>query len=101
MHVHQHSGSASWVVKVALVATAALVVGEFVTGTLAHSLAVISDGWHNFTDIPTLVLSWIALYLAQKPSDHKKTFGYHRAGVLAAFVNALILVGAALVICYE
>ncbi|MGH9649858.1 MAG: cation diffusion facilitator family transporter, partial [Terriglobales bacterium] len=101
VHVHPHSGLASWVVKAALAATAALVVGEFVAGTLAHSLAVISDGWHNFTDIPTLVLSWIALYLAQKPPDHKKTFGYHRAGVLAAFVNALILAAVALVICYE
>jgi cobalt-zinc-cadmium efflux system protein len=88
-------------VKLALVATAALVVGEFVTGTLAHSLAVVSDGWHNFTDIPTLALSWVALYFQQKPPDHQKTYGYHRAGVLAAFVNALILVGVALFICYE
>lgn len=101
MHAHHHSRSASWAVKLALVATAALVVGEFVTGTLAHSLAVVSDGWHNFTDIPTLALSWVALYFQQKPPDHQKTYGYHRAGVLAAFVNALILVGVALFICYE
>jgi len=101
VHAHHHSRSASWAVKLALVATAALVVGEFVTGTLAHSLAVVSDGWHNFTDIPTLALSWVALYFQQKPPDHQKTYGYHRAGVLAAFVNALILVGVALFICYE
>lgn len=101
MHVHDHSRSANLTVKVALVATAALVVGEFVAGTLAHSLALVSDGWHNFSDIPALVLSWIALYFERKPPDHQKTYGYHRAGVLAAFVNALILIGVALVIGYE
>jgi len=101
VHVHDHSRSANLTVKVALVATAALVVGEFVAGTLAHSLALVSDGWHNFSDIPALVLSWIALYFERKPPDHQKTYGYHRAGVLAAFVNALILIGVALVIGYE
>ena len=101
MHALHHSRAASRTVKIALVATVVLVAVEFVAGTLAHSLALISDAWHNFTDIPTLVLSWLALYFEQKPPDHKKTFGYHRAGVLAAFVNALILVGVALFICYE
>lgn len=101
MHVHDHSRSANATVKIALLATAALVVGEFVAGTLAHSLALVSDGWHNFSDIPTLVLSWIALYFERKPPDHQKTYGYHRAGVLAAFVNALVLMGVALVIGYE
>ena len=101
MHLQPHSRSAHWTVKVALVATAALVAGELVAGTLAHSLALISDGWHNFTDLPSLVLSWIALYFEQKPPDHRKTYGYHRAGVLAAFVNALVLAGVALLIGYE
>ena len=100
MHVHDHSRSANLTVKIALVATAALVAGEFVAGTLAHSLALVSDGWHNFSDIPALVLSWIAVYFERKPPDHQKTYGYHRAGVLAAFVNALIVVGVALVIGY-
>ncbi len=101
VHALSHSRSASLVVKVALLATLALVATEFVAGTLAHSLALISDGWHNLSDVPALVLSWIALYFEQKPPDRRKTFGYHRAGVLAAFVNALGLVGVALYICYE
>lgn len=101
MHALTHSRSANWVVKTALVVTVALVALEFVAGALAHSLALISDAWHNFTDVPTLVLSWIALYFEQKPPDHRKTFGYHRAGVLAAFVNGIFLVGVALFICYE
>jgi cobalt-zinc-cadmium efflux system protein len=101
VHALNHTRSASCVVKLALVATVALVATEFVAGALAHSLALISDGWHNFTDVPTLLLTWVALYFVRRPPDHQKTFGYHRAGVLAAFVNGLLLVGVAAFICYE
>jgi cobalt-zinc-cadmium efflux system protein len=101
VHALTHARSANWVLKLALVATIALVATEFVAGVLAGSLALISDGWHNFTDVPTLLLTWIALYLSQRPPDRRKTFGYHRAGVLAAFVNGLLLVGVAVFICYE
>jgi cobalt-zinc-cadmium efflux system protein len=101
LHTLSHSRRAGWAVMIALLVTVALVTLEFVAGTLAHSLALIGDAWHNFTDLPTLVLSWIALYFEHKPPDHSKTFGYHRAGVLAAFVNGLFLVGVALYICYE
>jgi cobalt-zinc-cadmium efflux system protein len=101
VHALSHARSANRIVKIALLATITLVLIELVAGTLARSLALVSDGWHNFTDIPTLILSWIGLYLAQKPPDHQKTFGYHRAGVLAAFVNGLLLIGIALFICYE
>ena len=101
MDALSHSRSASWVVKTALLLTAALVATEFLAGIFAHSLALISDGWHNLTDVPTLILSWVALYFEQKPPNHQKTFGYQRAGVLAAFANALVLIGVALFICYE
>ena len=100
-HSHGHSGRPDWVVKIALIVTLALVVVEFVTGHLAHSLALVSDGWHNLTDLPTLVLAWIALYFERKPPDHQRTYGYQRAGVLAAFVNSLSLVAVAVFICYE
>jgi cobalt-zinc-cadmium efflux system protein len=100
-HHHHHLRAATWVVKIALVLTLGLVATEFVAGALAHSLALVGDGWHNLTDVPTLVLSWIALYFERKPPDEQKTFGYQRAGVLAAFVNALILVAVALYLCYE
>jgi cobalt-zinc-cadmium efflux system protein len=90
-----------WAVKAALGVTLALVATEFVAGKLAHSLALVSDGWHNLTDVPTLILSWMALYFERRPPDHQKTFGYQRAGVLAAFVNACLLIAVALFICYE
>jgi cobalt-zinc-cadmium efflux system protein len=100
-HAHSHFRRPDWVVKSALVITLVLVVIEFITGHLAHSLALVSDGWHNLTDLPALVLAWIALYFERKPPDHQKTYGYQRAGVLAAFVNALLLVAVAVLICYE
>jgi cobalt-zinc-cadmium efflux system protein len=101
MHAHKHKPSTGWVVKAAVVLTLGLVATEFVVGHLAHSLALVSDGWHNLTDVPTLIFSWLALYLEQKPPDHQRTYGYQRAGVLAAFVNGLILVGVSLFICFE
>ncbi len=101
MQVHSHSRLATWAVKSALAATLLLVVTEFIAGTFAHSLALVSDGWHNLTDVPSLALAWLALYFELRPPDQRKTFGYQRAGVLAAFVNALILTVVALFLCYE
>jgi cobalt-zinc-cadmium efflux system protein len=65
---------------------------EVFAGFQAHSLALISDAGHNFTDGLALLLAWFGVYLQTKPADETKTYGYHRAGVLTAFVNALTLV---------
>jgi len=100
-HSHSHFHRPDWVVKGALLITLVLVVIEFVSGHLSHSLALVSDGWHNLTDLPSLVLAWIALYFERKPPDHQRTYGYQRAGVLTAFVNSLLLVAVAIFICYE
>jgi len=97
---HPHSHAAGWVVKAAVAVTLALVVTEFVVGTLAHSLALVTDGWHNLTDVPSMVLAMLALYWEQRPPDEHKTYGYQRAGVLAAFVNALAMIAVALFLCY-
>jgi cobalt-zinc-cadmium efflux system protein len=72
-----------------------------IAGVHAGSLALISDAGHNFTDALALVLAAIGLYLQSKPADSIKTYGYHRAGVLTAFVNALTLIGIAAFIFYE
>ncbi len=101
MHVHKHEALGGWVVKAAVVLTLGLVVTEFVVGHLGYSLALISDAWHNLTDLPTLLFSWLAIYFERKPPDRRKTYGYERAGVLAAFVNGIILVGVGLFICIE
>ncbi len=84
-----------------LVATFGFVVVEVATGLQAHSLALLSDAGHNFTDALALLLAWFGFYLQSKPADETKTYGYHRAGVLSAFVNALTLVGLSAWIFYE
>jgi cobalt-zinc-cadmium efflux system protein len=74
---------------------------EVVAGFQAHSLALLSDAGHNFTDALALGLAWAGVYLQTKPADESRTYGYHRAGVLSAFINALTLVGLSLWILYE
>jgi cobalt-zinc-cadmium efflux system protein len=61
-------------------------------GLRSHSLALLSDAGHNATDALALLLAWFGVWFQAKPADEVKTFGYQRAGVLAAFVNALTLV---------
>jgi cobalt-zinc-cadmium efflux system protein len=100
-HDHSHGGSTGGVLRWSLVATGAFVVVEVVTGIRAHSLALLSDAGHNFSDALALLLAWFGFYFQSKPADEIKTYGYHRAGVLAAFVNALTLVAVSLWIFYE
>jgi cobalt-zinc-cadmium efflux system protein len=85
----------------AIAATFFLVAAELSAGFLGHSIALISDAIHNLTDVPTLVISWIGMRLALRPPTAEKTFGYHRAGILCAFVNAILLGLIALFLIYE
>jgi cobalt-zinc-cadmium efflux system protein len=83
------------------VATLVFVVVQLVAGFRAHSLALLSDAGHNFTDALALLLAWFGFFLQSKPANETKTFGYHRAGVLSAFVNALTLIALAAFIFWE
>jgi cobalt-zinc-cadmium efflux system protein len=74
------------------VATLAYVVVTFVAGLRAHSLALLSEAGHNASDFLALLLSFAAVYFQSRPADHSRTFGYQRAGVLAAFINAASLI---------
>jgi cobalt-zinc-cadmium efflux system protein len=102
-HAHGHSfaGSMNLVLGLALAANLLLVAVELIAGYLSHSISLISDAVHNLTDVPTLVISWFAARLAERPPTHEKTYGYHRAGILAAFVNAMLLALVAIYILYE
>jgi len=92
-HTHSHGPATGSVLRWSLVATCAFVLVELFAGVRAHSLALISDAGHNFTDALALLLAWFGFYLQSKPADETKTYGYHRASVLSAFLNALTLVG--------
>ena len=102
MHVHRpgenhiHGQPATAFLSVALLATVCLVVAEFVGGYVGHSVALTSDAVHNLSDIPTILISWLAARWAERPADAQKTFGYRRAGILAAFGNAILLAVVAL-----
>ena len=80
------------VLRISLVATLAYVVVTFAAGLRAHSLALLSEAGHNVSDFLALLLSFAAVYFQSRPADNSKTFGYQRAGVLAAFVNAAALI---------
>ncbi len=96
------SGSpASERLRLAFALTLAILVVEVAGGALSHSLALFSDAGHVLTDFIALGLAWFAAVQAARPADERRTFGYHRVGILAALVNGILLVGIALVIGFE
>ena len=97
MHVHAAPSApgakrTKSVLRISLVATLAYVVVTFVAGLRAHSLALLSEAGHNASDFLALLLSFAAVYFQTRPASNSKTFGYQRAGVLAAFINAATLI---------
>src|SRR5207249_9734914 len=101
-HNHDHGESLTGRrLVLSIFLTLAFVAGEAFAGYFAHSLALLSDAGHNFADALALVFSWYGIWIARKPSTQKRTFGYHRVGILAALVNAFSLVVIALLIFWE
>jgi cobalt-zinc-cadmium efflux system protein len=98
MHSHQRT---SKVLRLSLLATAVYILLLVVAGVRAHSLALLSEAGHNLSDFLALLLSWVALYIQSRPPSSTKTFGYQRAGVLAAFINSMTLIGISFYIFYE
>jgi cobalt-zinc-cadmium efflux system protein len=107
LHNHSHShfneikGQITRRMGLAMVITLVFVFVEIAAGLASNSLALLTDAAHNFTDVLALALSWWALRLTSQPANHKKTFGYHRAGILAALVNSTSLALIAIGIFYE
>jgi len=102
MHAHVHgAGSPKRVLTVSLAVTLAYIILLVAAGIRAHSLALLSEAGHNLSDFLALLLSLVAVYLQSRPASSTKTYGYHRAGVLAALVNAVSLVAVAFFIFYE
>src|SRR6266853_3673776 len=103
MHVHAHRGNerTTKVLQVSLLATAGYIVLLVIAGIRAHSLALLSEAGHNLTDFVALLLSLLAVYLHSRPPSATHTYGYHRAGVLAALVNSATLVAVSFLIFYE
>ena len=100
-HGHEHAALRPAVLGWAMVATLGLVVAEVLGGILGRSVALLNDAVHNLSDVPALGISWLAMRWAERPADSEKTYGYHRAGILAAFTNAILLILLSLWLGYE
>ncbi|MFH2040343.1 MAG: cation diffusion facilitator family transporter [Chloroflexota bacterium] len=101
IHIKDLTKSAIRRLAISLVITLAFVFIEIIFGFLSNSLALLTDAAHNFTDVLALGLSWWALRLATSPSHARRTYGYHRAGILVALLNSTTLVIIALGIFIE
>lgn len=76
-------------------------VAQVVGGFLSGSLALLSDALHNFSDVISLLISYIANKLVRKEASLKRTFGYKRAEIIAAFVNSATLIVVAILLIWE
>ena len=105
-HGHDHShavvteGNAKKLM-IALALTSTFLIVEVVAGLITQSLALLSDAAHMFTDAAALAIALVAIQIAKRPADNKRTFGYQRFEILAALFNALMLFVVAIYILYE
>ena len=105
-HSHGHAGHAHPALRPAVLgwamaATLGLVVAEVFGGVFGRSVALLNDAVHNLSDVPALGISYLAMRWAERPADTEKTYGYHRAGTLAAYTNAFVLVLLSIWLGYE
>lgn len=98
-HTHIDPESGDRRVSIAIWANALLTVAQIVGGIFAGSLALIADALHNFSDMASLVIAFVARKIARRPADERMTFGYGRIEVVAALINytTLIIVGVYLI----
>jgi len=93
--------SKPFALSLSLFLTLVFVVIEAAAGLFANSLALLTDAAHNFTDVIALGISWYAVHWTTQPANSRKTYGYHRVGILAALLNSTTLVIISLGIFFE
>ena len=98
---HSHQRHLQRKFKIAIIVTFCVFLGEVIGGIWSGSLALLSDAVHVMSDVFSLLISWLAIYLSTRPATPIRTFGYHRAEVLAAFINGITLIGISGWIFYE
>lgn len=104
-HTHSHlreaAGQSTRRLSISLFLTLGFVVIEAAAGLFSNSLALLTDAAHNLTDVIALALSWFAIRITTRPANERKTYGYHRVGILVALINSSTLVLISLGIFYE
>ncbi len=99
-HNHNHQVQ-SKNLFISIILNIVITVAQVIGGILSGSLALISDALHNFSDVLTLIFSYIARKLALKEASLDQTFGYKRAELIAAFVNSITLIVVAVYLIFE
>jgi len=98
---HHHNTTSSKKLIFSIFLNIGITVSQVIGGFLSGSLALLSDALHNFTDVISLIISYIASVFSKKTASTQKTFGYKRAEILAAFVNALSLIVISIILIKE
>lgn len=100
-HPHHHGADAGRTLTAALVMNAGYTALQVVVGVLAGSVALLADAGHNLSDVLALGVALGAVWFARRPATPRRSFGYRRAEILAALVNALSIVAVSGIILYE
>lgn len=100
-HSHNHSDLNGRNLLISILLNIAITTAQVIGGIVSGSLALLSDALHNFSDVISLIISYAANRLVKKKASLKRTFGYKRAEILAAFINALTLVVIAIFLIFE
>ncbi len=100
-HHHHITNSHSGKILITILLNIGITVAQVIGGIISGSLALLSDALHNFTDVVSLIISYVASIFASKDASTQRTFGYKRAEILAAFVNSATLVVIAIILIVE
>jgi len=97
-HEHEHTGRN---LAITVILNGIITISQFVGGIISGSLALISDALHNLSDVISVILAYLAHRIGLRPQTQKSTFGYKRAEILAAFINALTLIAISVYLLVE
>lgn len=100
-HSHHHHDMKDRNLMVSILLNIVITVAQIIGGLVSGSLSLLSDALHNFSDVLSLIVSYVASKLSKKKASLNRTFGYKRAEILAAFVNAATLIIVAIILIKE
>lgn len=100
-HSHHHHDMKDKNLLISILLNIVITVAQVIGGLLSGSLSLLSDALHNFSDVLSLVVSYVASKLSKKKASEHRTFGYKRAEILAAFINASTLIIVAIILIKE
>jgi cobalt-zinc-cadmium efflux system protein len=97
-HNHEHTGRN---LAFTVILNGIITIGQFAGGIISGSLALISDALHNLSDVISVILAYLAHRIGLRPQNQNSTFGYKRAEILAAFINAITLIAISVYLMVE